>query len=162
MQPPSSAAVSTRTIPGVEDSFFEKERAARSMAATPDFMSEELVINPEHVLSRFEYPVFNAAAAALEAGRGTYFVATFRHPVSKAAAYVEVAPFFARVIELLAEMPRRGAEALAQAASELGLTAPPDSAAAADSASNAAAQARAAAKVRGSRRTRYSAASSLN
>ena len=41
MQPPSSAAVSTSTAPGVPGSFFATLRAASRIAATPAFMSEE-------------------------------------------------------------------------------------------------------------------------
>src|SRR2546425_7577398 len=41
MHPPSSAAVSTSTIPGVFDIFFEMFLEASSIAATPAFMSEE-------------------------------------------------------------------------------------------------------------------------
>src|SRR5438094_2864771 len=41
MHPPSSAAVSTSTIPGVLDIFFEIFLEASSIAATPAFMSDD-------------------------------------------------------------------------------------------------------------------------
>src|SRR6266850_7956418 len=41
MHPPSSAAVSTRTIPGVPEIFFARLFAASSIAATPAFMSDD-------------------------------------------------------------------------------------------------------------------------
>jgi len=84
MQPPSSPAVSTSVMPGVPASFFAKERAAISIAATPAFMSE---VPRPYSLSPAVSPE-KAACSHLRVPSGT----TSRCPVRTSGAFASEPP----------------------------------------------------------------------
>lgn len=87
-----------------------------------DFLTERLVLNPEHHLQYFSFPVHlkNARLITLS-DKGNYFLIVHRSPENGAVSFTDLSPAFVRMIELLAEKPMRMNEVLEQACQELGV-----------------------------------------
>lgn len=80
-----------------------------------------IVINPEHSLHFFEYPVFQRAAADLEQHKGHYFLLSYRQPQTAKVHFLEISLFFVRMLELLAVKPSSLTELIEQVGDDLGL-----------------------------------------
>ncbi len=85
-----------------------------------DIRFDPVVINPEHSLDHFTYPVWREKTDALEAG--SHFLFTFRHPEICTVHFVEVSPLFAVAVSLLADRSMLVLEALEQACMQLKLS----------------------------------------
>lgn len=63
---------------------------------------ELLVLNPEHELVHFQYPVhLKEARQITETDKGDYFLVMFREPESGDVQFMQLSPALARMIELL-------------------------------------------------------------
>jgi hypothetical protein len=73
-----------------------------------DISTDRLVLNPEHHLQHFEYPVHLEQAKRITAAdKGNYFLVLFRKPESGDVAFMNLSPALVTVLELLAEGPQR-------------------------------------------------------
>jgi len=101
--------------------FMMADRPAPINKKQGDIWKDQIVLNPEHFLTKFDYPVFRSAAADLEAQKGTYFLVSFRHPETLEASFMEVSAFYMRALEVLSEVCVSGSDLLEHIASEFGL-----------------------------------------
>lgn len=63
---------------------------------------DQLVLNPEHELLHFQYPVHVKEARSIVAGdKGDYFLVMFREPATGDVRFMQLSPALARMIELL-------------------------------------------------------------
>ena len=85
-----------------------------------DCLEEGIVLNPEHQLHYFEFPVFKKPCDELKENKGHYYLLIFRHLEEKTVHFMELSPLFLRMIELLSEQPLTGREVLKRALSDLG------------------------------------------
>lgn len=87
-----------------------------------DFAKERLVLNPEHHLQYFSFPVHlkNAKLITLS-DKGHYFLVVHRHPESGTVSFTDLSPAFVRMIELLEERAMTIKEVLEKACGELGV-----------------------------------------
>ena len=68
--------------------------------------NSRLVLNPACVIQYFQYPVYNKELQKItRANKGHYFLLTYRNPLTGEVSFLEIAPMFARMIELLAQEP---------------------------------------------------------
>jgi uncharacterized protein len=66
--------------------------------------TDKLVLNPSCILQYFQYPVYKKAAHTITAGDlADYFMFTYRDPETNHVRFLEVAPMFARMLEMLNE-----------------------------------------------------------
>lgn len=80
-----------------------------------DLLDDLLIINPEHQLLHFEYPVHKMNTNKLTKNRGNYFVLIYREQEDLSVKFFDFSPFFALVFENLTEQGLTGREALIQA-----------------------------------------------
>jgi len=85
-----------------------------------NLISDTLVVNPNLLLSRFEHPVFRMKPREAALSPGLYFLATYRHPQTLHARYIELSPLWARVLERLLQAPGDLMSLIPESASELG------------------------------------------
>jgi hypothetical protein len=84
---------------------------------------EKMVLNPEHKIVGFEWPVFLKSPGKIESDdKGQYFLVMFRHPVNKSVRFIHVSPVLARLIELLSENPKSLEELIADLSIDLKAT----------------------------------------
>lgn len=85
-----------------------------------DFIKDMLVLNPEHHLQHFTFPVHvkNAKFISLS-DKGNYFLEMHRHPQTGSISFMDLSPAFVRMIELLDEQPLHMGEVLEKACNEL-------------------------------------------
>ena len=82
--------------------------------------NEKLVLNPEHKIVRFEWPVFLKSPERIEDDdKGYYFLVIFRHPENKSVRFIHVSPVLARLMELLSERPKTLEELMADLSIDL-------------------------------------------
>lgn len=68
--------------------------------------SDKLVINPEHTLQHFHWPVFLKAPNQIEnADQGHYFLVIYRHPKNSSVQFIGLSPHMVRLLEMLEERP---------------------------------------------------------
>jgi hypothetical protein len=68
--------------------------------------TDNLVINPEHKIQHFEWPVFLKSPKEIgKEDKGHYFLVMFRDPDKGSVQFINVGPLFARLLEMLAERP---------------------------------------------------------
>lgn len=80
-----------------------------------DLASGALVLNPEHHLQYFTYPVHLKQAAAITAAdQGHYFLCLHRHPESGEILFNDLSPAFVHMLELLAVAPMDQAALVSQ------------------------------------------------
>jgi hypothetical protein len=88
----------------VEIEVFMMEDSEVSYSKKGSIASDALVLNPACILQYFQYPVYSKSAAEItSADRAHYFMLTHRNPETNLVRFLEVAPMFARMIELLDE-----------------------------------------------------------
>ena len=69
--------------------------------------SDILVLNPACIVQYFQYPVYNKKTSEITSNDlAHYFLITYRNPETNKVGFLEVAPMFARMIELLDEKPQ--------------------------------------------------------
>ncbi|MFO8002047.1 MAG: putative DNA-binding domain-containing protein [Marinilabilia sp.] len=65
---------------------------------------DKLVINPEHTLQHFNWPVFLKPPNQIKnEDQGHYFLIIYRHPESSRVQFMGLSPHIARLLEMLAE-----------------------------------------------------------
>jgi len=88
----------------VEIEVFMMEDPEVSYSKKGSIASDALVLNPACILQYFQYPVYNKTATDISSNdSGHYFMLTHRNPETNLVRFLEVAPMFARMIELLDE-----------------------------------------------------------
>lgn len=81
---------------------------------------EKMVLNPEHKIVSFEWPVFLKSPKKIgNEDKGQYFLVMFRHPTNKSVRFIHVSPVLARLIELLSENPKSLEELIADLSIDL-------------------------------------------
>lgn len=84
---------------------------------------DKLVLNPEHKIVGFEWPVFLKSPKKIkDDDKSQYFLVMFRHPVNKSVRFIHVSPVLARLIELLSEYPKSFEELIADLSIDLKAT----------------------------------------
>lgn len=88
----------------VEIEVFMMDDIEVSYSKNGSVKSDALVLNPSCILQYFQYPVYSKTAAEISSDdQGHYFMLTHRNPETHFVRFLEVAPMFARMIELLDE-----------------------------------------------------------
>ncbi|AHF17499.1 HvfC family RiPP maturation protein [Niabella soli] len=94
----------------VEVELFMMEDQLISAAASGDLRTDKLMINPEHLLLTFEYPVHQKNPGTIRASdKGHYFVVGHRNSDGE-VIFTDVAAALVRMIEYLEEAPYTGTE----------------------------------------------------
>ncbi|PUZ27218.1 hypothetical protein GA0116948_11727 [Chitinophaga costaii] len=87
-----------------------------------DLQQDKLVLNPEHHLEHFAFPVhLKQAATIIAEDQSHYFLALHRHPESGEVQFTDLSPAFVSMLESLAEGPATMNELLAHACTTLGI-----------------------------------------
>ncbi|WP_018344490.1 DNA-binding domain-containing protein [Cytophaga aurantiaca] len=90
----------------VEIEVFMMEDVEVSFSKIGSIASDALVLNPSCILQYFQYPVYSKVATEItSSNQAHYFMLTHRNPETNLVRFMEVAPMFARMIELLDERP---------------------------------------------------------
>lgn len=90
----------------LEIALFMMEDRAVPFSSNGDPATELLVLNPEHELVHFRYPVHLKEAKRIkETDKGDYFLVMFREPDTGDVQFTQLSPALARMIELLEERP---------------------------------------------------------
>ncbi len=88
----------------IEIEVFMMEDEEMHYVAAGDVETNALVLNPACAVQYFQYPVYSKRAAEITAvDAAHYFMLTHRNPETGKVAFLEIAPMFARMIELLSE-----------------------------------------------------------
>lgn len=98
------------------------DRDAGEYVRDGDVWEDTLILNPEHSLDAFQFPVFRAKAERMEEQKGRYYLITYRHPDTLKVRFLDLSPLHALVLELLKREPMSGEEAFELAASHFGLS----------------------------------------
>lgn len=85
-------------------------------------LEHPLVLNPEHRLTQFSYPVYKMSARILEGHRGSYFLLTYRHPKTLSVHFVELSRLHTLMLEVLKQGAFPGRDILQFAAEQLMIT----------------------------------------
>lgn len=85
-----------------------------------DIYKDKLVINPEHSLQHFQWPVFLKSPRDINPDdKGHYFLVLYRNPETGSVRFMSLSPYMVRMIELLAEEPASMDEILANLSLEI-------------------------------------------
>jgi hypothetical protein len=85
-----------------------------------DLKQNKLVLNPEHKIVGFEWPVFLKSPEKIgDDDKGQYFLVMFRHPANKSVRFIHVSPVLVRLIELLSENSKSLEELIADLSIDL-------------------------------------------
>lgn len=107
----------------LEVELFMMEDLAVSINNDPKNNPGKLVINPEHRLVHFSYPVHLKKASDIDTyDEGHYFLAMHREPETGRVMFMDISVLFARLIENLQSGPVSPEEVIYQTAGELGIT----------------------------------------
>lgn len=88
----------------VEIEVFMMNDVEVSYSKNGSIKTDALVLNPSCILQYFQYPVYSKKAAEITSNDvAHYFMLTHRNPETNLIRFMEVAPMFARMIELLDE-----------------------------------------------------------
>ncbi|GAA0564920.1 HvfC/BufC N-terminal domain-containing protein [Chitinophaga japonensis] len=101
----------------------------RPVEYTPDgdLLTDALVLNPEHRLQRFRYPVHLKPARQITANdQGDYFLVLYRKPDTGEVSFLNLSPVLAHMLELLAEGPQPVSELIRQSCAAWQLPLTPD------------------------------------
>ncbi len=83
---------------------------------------ENLLINPEHRLEHFNYPVHLKTANTIqESDKGNYFLVMHRHPDNGKVIFTDLSVFYARILEHLSEEAYESEEVIQLTAAEFRL-----------------------------------------
>jgi hypothetical protein len=87
-----------------------------------DVLDDHLVLNPEHRLKTYSYPVFSQLSLDASWKKGEYPLFCYRHPETLGAHFFSLSRFFSSAIQILTEQLRTGREVLHIAAERHGFT----------------------------------------
>ena len=91
----------------LEVALFMMEDQPAAYTSDGDLQADAFVLNPEHQLQHFRYPVHLKQAAQIgEADQGDYFLALFRKPDSGEVAFMQLSPVLVSMLELLQDEPQ--------------------------------------------------------
>jgi hypothetical protein len=100
----------------LEVELFMMEDRPASYISTGNLQTDALVLNPEHQLQHFHYPVhLKQARQIVAADKGDHFLVLFRKPDSGEVAFMHLSPVLVTLLELLQEGPQ-GMNALVEQA----------------------------------------------
>ena len=106
----------------LEIALFMMEDRAVLCSSNGDPAKELLVLNPEHELVHFQYPVHLKEAKHIkETDKGDYFLVMFREPGTGDVQFMQLSPALARMIELLEDRPMNIAALTGEICGELQL-----------------------------------------
>ncbi len=106
----------------LEVELFMMEDITVSFENDPENNPGKLVINPEHRLVHFRYPVHLKKASDIKnSDKGHYFLIMHREPESGKVLFMDISIFFARLIENLQPAPISQDDVIHQTAGELGI-----------------------------------------
>lgn len=89
----------------IELDLFMMEDKLVSSSANGDILFNRLVLNPEHILLSFQYPVHNKNARHITStDRGNYFIVAHRN-AEGVVVFTDLSPALVRLVEYLAEEP---------------------------------------------------------
>jgi len=95
----------------LEVELFMMEDKKASHTPKGDAASDALVLNPEHILQHFHYPLHRKTAAQISAeDKGDYYLVMFRHPGSGSVQFMDLSPALVYLVEQLAIAPVRVTE----------------------------------------------------
>lgn len=90
----------------LEIDMYMQEDINSNYSSLGTLQNDKLVLNPEHILEQFSYPVHIKKAKEIsEDESGNYFLSLHRHPDSGKVLFTNLSAAFVRVIELLNESP---------------------------------------------------------
>lgn len=75
-----------------------------------DPMRDRLIVNPDHSIDPFRYPVFKGSSEEWAARPGNYFLLTYREPIDCTVHYIELSPLCTIIFELLRNAPLSGSD----------------------------------------------------
>ena len=91
----------------LEVELFMMEDRPAAYTTIGDISTDELVLNPEHHLQQFQYPVHLKTAKQLTpADKGDYFLVLFRKPDSGEVNFINLSPALVAMLEILQEGPQ--------------------------------------------------------
>lgn len=90
----------------LEVELFMMEDKKGNYTAEGDLNTGPLVLNPEHILLHFQYPVhLKKAKHIISTDKGDYYVVMFRHPYSGEIQFMDLSPAFVYLLEQLVDAP---------------------------------------------------------
>jgi len=90
----------------METELFMMEDLPVTYSNTGNLSTDQLVLNPEHQLLHFQYPVhIKKAKQITEADKGNYYLVMFRNPDTDGVQFMSLSPALVRIVEWLNEMP---------------------------------------------------------
>ena len=90
----------------LEVELFMMEDKAEIHKADGDVFIDPLVLNPEHILQHFHYPVHLKKAKSISfRDKGDYYLVMFRHPASRDVQFMTLSPALVYLVEQLAAGP---------------------------------------------------------
>ncbi|WP_298734590.1 DUF2063 domain-containing protein [uncultured Chitinophaga sp.] len=91
----------------LEVELFMMEDKPAAFTAFGDIQADAFVLNPEHHLQHFHYPVHLKQAKQISAeDKGDYFLVLFRKPDNGEVAFMQLSPVLVTLLELLEERPQ--------------------------------------------------------
>ena len=91
----------------LEVELFMMEDRPAAYTGAGDIQADAFVLNPEHHLQHFRYPVhLKQAAQITEADQDDYFLVLFRKPDSGDVAFMQLSPVLVSMLELLQDEPQ--------------------------------------------------------
>jgi uncharacterized protein len=90
----------------METELFMMDDKPVSYNSTGDLLSDWLILNPEHQLQYFQYPVHLKKAKQITiADKGDNYLVMFRDPETGRVQFMNISPALVRMVELLKEAP---------------------------------------------------------
>ncbi len=90
----------------LEIELFMMEDKAAGFSLEGDLLSDALIINPEHHLQYFSYPVHTTIATEIkERDKSHFFLGLHRDPELGKVLFTQLSPLLARMLEILGEEP---------------------------------------------------------
>jgi len=106
----------------LEIDMYMQEDIASQYSNLGTLVNDKLVLNPEHILEQFSYPVHIKNATEIrEDESGRYFLSLHRHPESGKVLFTNLSAAFVRVIELLRDSPSSIEELVEKIADEFNI-----------------------------------------
>lgn len=111
----------------METELFMMEDLPVTYNITGNPLTDLLVLNPEHQLLYFQYPVhIKKAKQITEADKGNYYLVMFRNPDTDGVQFMSLSPALVRIVEWLNEAPMDLETLTTNIAEELQLQITPD------------------------------------
>lgn len=101
--------------------YYMEDLSHPQICLTGNRLESLLLVNPEHRLVQFEYPVFREKGASLLEQKGSYYLFLYRHPTTFTVELIELSALYFSALSQLAKRPTSLLAAYLQAAQELGI-----------------------------------------